>query len=337
MNFSVIIPTYKRAGDLPRLFGSLAEQYLAPDEIVVVIGPNDHESISVARQWRYKLPSMVIIEGKKPSVVNALNTALSAANGDFLCLLDDDVWLPPDWLSKINDAYAADDLLGAYGGRDHLQLMDEPELSNPMPAAVVGKFTWNGNLVGNHHRGSTVSPIEIDVLKGANLSFRREAFKSMEIEPALEGHGAETCWEIDICQTVKLAGYKVIYDNDNLILHYASPRLTTDNRTDVFSPAWQGRVFNESLIITKFRSTQELVFFILKTFFIGFRLQPGLAWAILLCRKHSIKILQLPFKNLKYIAGGIKLGRKKKTDRKLIKNHSNKGYLEKVAELHIVL
>ena len=314
MSISVIIPTFKRSNDLNRLFDSLTYQVLKPNEILVVIGPGDKDSIAVAKKWSSKLPEMQVIECKKPSVVHSLNTGLSSASGTIICLIDDDVWLPPDWALKISNAYKANSNLGAYGGRDHLQLSNEPHLSDPPLALTVGMFQWNGSLIGNHHCGSVNSPVGVDVLKGVNLSFRRDALPGMQIEQGLEGHGAETCWEVDICQRVKLAGYEVVYDNNNNVLHYASPRLNTDNRTDLFSPAWNGRLFNESLVIAKFRDSKELFFYSMRTLLVGYRLQPGLVWSVLLLPKYGVNVLKIPFSNARYLVKGIKFGFKRRRD-----------------------
>src|SRR5690606_1766190 len=132
----------------------------------------------------------------KPSLIHSLNLGLSKVNGEIICLLDDDVWLPNEWIETIEIAFSNNRQLGAFGGRDHLQLSHEPHLANLPLAKVVGKYKWYGILVGNHHCGVQKSPINVDVLKGCNLSFRRIAFPRMEIDPSLESFGAEICSEI---------------------------------------------------------------------------------------------------------------------------------------------
>jgi glycosyltransferase involved in cell wall biosynthesis len=306
MHTSVIIPTYRRPNDLPRLFGSLSVQLIKPAELLVIVGPGDHESLRICSAWDIKLPGLKIFKAKKPSVVHSLNLGLSEAKGEIICLLDDDVWLPPDWLLKIKTAFETDNQLGAFGGRDHLQLVNR-NLSNPPLARDVGIFKWNGHK-GNHHCGSQKSPVKIDVIKGVNLSFRRSAFNSMQIDPALEGEGAETCWEIDICQKIILAGYYCLYDNNNYVFHFWSPRVGFDNRTDVFSPAWPKRIFNEALTMTKFRPLTELVIWALRLFCIGTRNQPGIVWSFLLVSKRGFRILSLPWRNLNFIRQGMMSG-----------------------------
>ena len=40
---------------------------------------------------------------------------------------------------------------------------------------TVGRVQWWGRRMGNHHLGA-IAPVEVEWLKGANMSFRREAF-----------------------------------------------------------------------------------------------------------------------------------------------------------------
>lgn len=295
MNLSVIIPTYKRHHDLRRLLESLFRQAEPVAQVVVVVGPGDAESQALAHEWQANWPVLIVLPATRRSVVHALNLGLPHATGDVVCLLDDDVYLPTGWAGRIAAAYQANATLGAYGGRDHLQ-SDDPELANPLPVNRVGRFRWDGVLFGGHHCGSIVSPVRVDVLKGCNLSFRRSAFPALGVDPALESHGAEVCWEVDLCQRIARAGYGLVYDNDNYILHYASPRPADDDRVNLFSKAWARRTFNEALVAAKYQPLSDIVLLGLRSFLVGTRRQPGLVWGALLLRKYpSWQLLRLPW------------------------------------------
>ena len=59
---------------------------------------------------------------------------------------DDDAEAQADWLERI-EAKFADPSVGAVGGRDWIQLPDEPALFKPAPVAKVGVLTWYGSSV----------------------------------------------------------------------------------------------------------------------------------------------------------------------------------------------
>jgi glycosyltransferase involved in cell wall biosynthesis len=314
LNQTLIIPTYRRHNDLPRLFSSLLKQKEKPDEIIVVIGPGDFESLEVATEWSKILAEVKIYRATKASVIHSLNLGFSQASHEIISLLDDDVELPEDWAVKIKTRFREQRNMGAYGGRDHLQ-NNFPEFANPELAKEVGVFKLSGHK-GNHHCGAITSPVKVHVIKGVNLSFRREAFKRMQIDPELEWQGAETCWEMDICLQIIQAGYYNLYDNSNYVFHFWSPRLGFDNRMDIFSPAWPKRIYNEIFILARYRPIAELLIGAIKLFSVGTHVQPGLIWSILLLPKKGVKVLVLPFRNAGHMWKGAVSGFKRRNENK---------------------
>lgn len=312
MNLTIIIPTYNRTADLQRLLESIFQQSFPVPEVLAIVGPGDQESLELVRKWKTSEPSLKSISATRKSLVHAINLGLANATGDVICLLDDDVWLPPGWAARIAKAYQSDPQLGAYGGRDKLQLNDS-ELNNPPLAKKVGQFRWDGMLAGNHHCGSVKSPLLVDVIKGCNLSFRRAAFPGMQVEPALESKGAEIGTEIDICQRIIRAGYHIVYDNENCVLHFASPRSSSDDRSNLFSPAWGDRTFNEGLVVAKHRPLSALLLLGLRFFVVGTRMQPGILRALILLPKHpSWQLLSLPWQYTRLFMKGAAQGLRKR-------------------------
>lgn len=271
------------------------QQNLLPHELLVVIGPGDNLSEEIANTFINKIERYRVIPANEPSLVNALNIGMANANGEIISLIDDDVELPPDWLEKIINAFISNPLIGAYGGRDRIRLQGYPHLENPKPAEIVGRFRFDGLLIGNHHCGARFSPVEVDVLKGVNLSFRRTAFPVMSIDNNLSFKGAEICTEVDLCQTIIKNGFKVVYDNDNYLFHYASARDSFDDRTDLFAPAVSRRHFNFGYVMGKHRPIFQSVLNLGRSFFLGSRYSPGILWAVILSPRYGLKCLLIPF------------------------------------------
>lgn len=312
MTASVIIPTYKRPGDLKRVLESISMLERIPDEVLVVVGPNDPDSYKIAKS--YNLSGLKCIDAQFPSLIHAMNRGLAEATSDIVCFLDDDAAVPADWLTKIISAYEADVRLGAYGGRDRLQTAGNAALSDPPLARTVGKFRWNGSLVGNHHCGAEISPVDIDVLKGVNLSLRLDYLIPRLVDPALIGSGAEVCSEIDLCMRIKRLGYRVVYDNENWVIHHIGTRVGDDDRTAVFSTAWTGRTFNVNYVAAKFLAPRQVVMALGHAFLIGSRFQPGILRTPLMCVTYGFGILRLPFARLWPALRGVRAGRRARND-----------------------
>ncbi len=94
---TVIIPTFNRAGLLPRALKSALEQSYRPLEVIVVDDRSDDETPELLARWRDRSPELltVIRHEKNLGVSAARNTGLRAGRGEFVAFLDsDDEWLP---------------------------------------------------------------------------------------------------------------------------------------------------------------------------------------------------------------------------------------------------
>jgi glycosyltransferase involved in cell wall biosynthesis len=310
---AIIIPTYKRTDDLVRTLNSVVNQFFKPTEVLVIVGPNDLDSYTIAKGYNSLISNLSVVYADKASLVNALNIGINMASCDIVCLTDDDVELPEMWLARIK-AYFENNLdVGVYGGPDKLQIFDNKYINTSVRAEKVGVFTLTG-MVGNHHCGIIKSPAEVDVIKGVNLSFRKEALRGLVIDNYLESSGAEICSEIDICITIKRNGYKIIYDNNNFLKHFGSERVGDDKRTDLFTKSTYFRMRNMAYVYAKYRPFYEVLFFMLYDFFLGSRIQPGVLRCFKLVRNTGFKVFILPFSRLKPLIKGLYKGLQKRYD-----------------------
>lgn len=106
--FAIVIPTHLR----PRLVLQAVESALAQtrpfDQVIVVADGLDDPAIAVLGD----LPA-TILAIEHAGVAAARNAGIDAATEDWVCFLDDDDLLHPDYLSNIEDAVLADSTRGA--------------------------------------------------------------------------------------------------------------------------------------------------------------------------------------------------------------------------------
>ena len=304
---SLIIPSYKRPLSLKKTLNSLLNQTSNIDEVILIIDINDYDSYSLAEFYLSRIENLVIIKNKKASLINSLNLGLKICKYEIICLTDDDIELPEFWSNKVKLFFDTNPKVGAYGGPDIIILENFYDELKYNLKKKVGVFNWN-TLIGNHHCGILESPSEVDVLKGVNLSFRRVALKKLEIDTFLESNGAEQCSEIDLCQNIKLNGYKIIYDNNNFLYHYPGNREEFDQRRGVGTKKNYQNLKNFSYIYAKFRTYHEIFFYVFNTLLIGTRFTPGFLRSILMIKDKGILIFLFPFKNLKPIFTGLYYG-----------------------------
>lgn len=89
---SVIIPTFNRAGLLPRALASVLDQSRPADEIIVV---DDGSSDQTRELIQTEFPTVSLISQNNQGVSAARNRGVEASSGSWLAFLDsDDEWLP---------------------------------------------------------------------------------------------------------------------------------------------------------------------------------------------------------------------------------------------------
>jgi len=227
MKITVLVPTYRREKDLVRCLQALRMQERECDEVVVVARSDDEATLAC-------LTMPAVVEGLPIKVtlsqvsgqVAALNCGLDAATGDVVAITDDDAAPPPDWVLRIEAAFGADPRLGGLGGRDWMHLKGGL-VNGERP--IVGKIALSGKVIGNCHLGAVVAR-EVDVLKGANMSYRRDAVRNIRFDPRLRGSGAQVHNDMAFSMSVKSARWKLIYDPQVAVDHFPAERLDEDRR-----------------------------------------------------------------------------------------------------------
>jgi GT2 family glycosyltransferase len=272
MTMSVLIPTYRRPDDLRRCLDGLARQTRPPDEVVVVVRRTDVETQG-AWEVLQRLPlPLQSVEVIIPGVIGALNAGLRRVTGTVVSITDDDAVPGPHWLELIEKHFQSDPSLGGLGGRDRIEGEAGSTVTH-MP--TVGRIQWFGRVVGNHHLGSG-GPREVDVLKGVNMSYRREAIAGGGFDTRLRGAGAQPHYEIAVATEVKRGGWRLMYDPAVLVDHYPGLRTEGDHRTDRSLEAVVDASHNETLGLLDLLPRCRRVVFLLWAVFVGTRVTPGL-------------------------------------------------------------
>jgi GT2 family glycosyltransferase len=223
MRVSVIIPTYKRAAHLEKCLGSLLKQKLPPDQVIVVTVADDSPSHLVVDKLINSGNSGCFIQESRIdrlNIVYAENQGLKSAFGEIVCFIDDDAFAPDDWISSIVRRYEEDPKTGGVGGPVLPFIDGKPVLEY---TDVFGRMNWYGRRESN---STKILPRleEVDLLRGANMSFRRSLIGSFD-------ENLLAYWrrfEDDICLSIKDKGYRIVCDPQIKVWHSQS----NENRKD---------------------------------------------------------------------------------------------------------
>lgn len=286
MKLTVLIPTYRRAADLERCLDALKRQRRRPDQIIVVTRSDDDETRALFGRYNIKALPIELVEAQTSGQVAALNAGLEAAVGEVIAIIDDDTapWL--DWLERIERHFLRAPHLGGLGGRDMIRVEGFPGEGE---TELVGHVQWFGRWIGQAHRGSG-PPRQVDLLKGCNMSYRREAIRSLRFDGRLRGSGAQWFNDAAFSLAVRRAGWEVVYDPAVRVDHYLGARPTGDARASATPAEVYDVVYNETLVLLEhfppFRRAVFLGFGVM----VGTRRAPGLVQWIrvgLSGRRHS--------------------------------------------------
>ncbi|HEY7499694.1 MAG TPA: glycosyltransferase family 2 protein [Vicinamibacterales bacterium] len=106
MRFSIIVPTFNRAGELRTTLRSLAGLKTAAPWEVIVIDNNSTDDTRLAvieAQPDFPVELRYVFEREQGRSA-AMNTGIRAARGEIIATTDDDVQVEPDWLDRAAEA-----------------------------------------------------------------------------------------------------------------------------------------------------------------------------------------------------------------------------------------
>lgn len=171
---SIVVATYNRAGEI----GTALDRLLAlrPDspshEIVVVDNNSRDETRAVVERYVARHPDKVryLFEGRQ-GVSYARNTGVAAARAPLIAFTDDDVWVSPDWLVAIRDAFERHPEAAFVGGKCL------PRWPEPAPAWLTPEH-WGPLALFDYGDEPFATSLDYQRCFGAgNMGIRREVFE----------------------------------------------------------------------------------------------------------------------------------------------------------------
>ncbi len=99
-SISVVIPTRNRPAGLRACLEALAAQSVRDFEVVVVDDASDQPAGGIVREFEGRLDVRLFVNPQRGGPAHARNRAVSAAAGDHVAFVDDDVRVVPTWLEE---------------------------------------------------------------------------------------------------------------------------------------------------------------------------------------------------------------------------------------------
>jgi GT2 family glycosyltransferase len=210
---SFVIPVRNDAVRLRRCLASIVgnDYPRALIEIVVVDNDSTDGSAYAARDY-----GAVVLTGSGDSVAALRNRGARAAMGSILAFVDADHEIDPNWIATAVEVLSQPDV-AATGSAC---------LTQPQP-----------NWVQQQYDGLRTRPLrreEVTWLGSGNLAVKRAAFEKVGGFDA----SLTACEDVDFCNRLRLAGYRIVADPALRSIHFGDPRTL---RALFFGELWRGR------------------------------------------------------------------------------------------------
>ena len=114
LEINIIIPVYNAAETLQKCVDSVLTQTFGNWKLILVDDGSDDGSLSLCRQYSEKDSRIVVLEQEHKGVSAARNLALSRAKGKYVCFIDSDDFVEPNYLSEMYAQRNADMVICGY-------------------------------------------------------------------------------------------------------------------------------------------------------------------------------------------------------------------------------
>lgn len=99
---SIVVPIYKVEAYLPRCLDSIAAQDYRPLEVILVNDGSPDNCGAIMEAYKAKWPELfVLIYQENQGLGPARNAGISRASGEWLCMVDSDDYIEPDYVSHL--------------------------------------------------------------------------------------------------------------------------------------------------------------------------------------------------------------------------------------------
>jgi glycosyltransferase involved in cell wall biosynthesis len=217
----ILIPTHNRASILAQTLATVTRLQVPPGvvtELIVVANACTDETVDVCRQFAATstVPLRCVTE-PEPGLSIARNRAIAESQSEVLAFLDDDVWVPDNWLSALIRDFEESDA-DVMGGRVELwwQEISRPDWFDSRFDGYLSRLD-----LGSHWKPVTSPAAAI----GANFAFRRTVFDRIggfRKDLGRKGQVLLSGEETEFIRRALDAGFTMIYSADAWIKHWVA-------------------------------------------------------------------------------------------------------------------
>ncbi|MBL8131672.1 MAG: glycosyltransferase [Anaerolineae bacterium] len=212
---SVVIPNWNGLKFLETCLNALAAQTHSSIETILVDNASDDGSLAYIRE-RYPWVRLIAL-GENRGFTGACNAGMQAAQGEFICLLNNDTEAEPGWAAAVVDAFRRHPQIGSVASkmrlfekRDHLHTAGDFFTRDGRPG---NRGVWERDE-GQYDREEFVFSA-----CGGSAVYRRAMLSEIGL---LDDDFFFSLEDVDLGWRAQLAGWRCLYTPAAVVYHHLS-------------------------------------------------------------------------------------------------------------------
>ena len=215
---SILIPTLNGLKYLKQVMDSVQKHTRWPFEVIVIDNASeDGTQEYLLNQAGYTMDGQYLRNEENMGFAASNNQGAQVAKGNFLCFLNNDTIVTEGWLTAMMNVFSEEKAVGMVGAR-----LIHPGKGTVQHAGVVRLSSGMPDHI--HFRRRAEDPL---VMERKQYFAVTAACAIMPKQLFLElGGFDERYWngweDMDLCQKINRAGYRIYYEPTSLVYHYES-------------------------------------------------------------------------------------------------------------------
>lgn len=285
INLSFIIVTYNSAGFIVNCLNSVARQQSneITSEVILIDNASKDLTVEIIRK---KFPQVILKENRENvGFAVAVNQAFSLSKGEHILLLNPDTILKDNFIGDLFSFINSTPDVSITG----VKIVDENNNHHPSSWKKISLMTTLFEILFPYNISIKLvtekpnKPTKVENVSGACMYIRRDVFEAMNGFDELFFLYYE---EIDFCLRANQRGYKVYYNPDIEVIHFAAKSSSNDREAFFFN-----LYHNKLLFIRKHYSYPfYIVVFVLVCFGLLLRAAVSFIVGCLSFRKHLFRL-----------------------------------------------
>lgn len=205
---SIVLPVKNGSGKLQDCLESLRHQDVPPEtyEVIVADGRSTDNTKEIARIYGCR-----VVDNPRETVAGGRNAGLAVARGRYIAFSEDDIVLPPNWLSEGIRVLSSDTRIAAVGGPTPI-----PACASAFAKAVDLIFRAAARSGYSVQSGFHQGYREVDDIPGGNAMYRREYLGDGQVLDEL----LLTAEDVDLHMRLREKGHVLVFSPAFLAWHH---------------------------------------------------------------------------------------------------------------------